>query len=67
MPDLSKVFKEINIALKKKAKLLIAEPAGHVTEQSFQITLENAGKNGFKIIDHPKINGSKTAVMEKIS
>ena len=67
MPDLSNIFKEINTALKEKAKLLIAEPSGHVTEQSFQTTLEIAKKNGFIIIDHPKINGSKTAVLEKIA
>jgi ubiquinone/menaquinone biosynthesis C-methylase UbiE len=66
MPDLNVIFKEVNSALKEKAKLLIAEPNGHVTDQSFQSTLDVALSNGFKLIDQPKVNGSKSAVLEKI-
>ncbi len=65
MPDLSIVFKEVNAALKIKSKMLIAEPNGHVTEQNFAGTLNAAKKNGFRIIGHPKIGGSKTALLEK--
>ncbi len=66
MPDLNIVFKELHAALKEKSKLLIAEPNGHVTEQSFHSTLDTAINNGFKLIDQPKVNGSITAVLQRI-
>jgi len=66
MPDLTAIFKEVNAVLKLKAKMLLAEPSGHVTDHDFKSTLDIALKTGFKLIDQPKINGSKTAVLEKI-
>ncbi len=66
MPDLNVVFKEVFTVLKINAKMLIAEPTGHVTEESFYETVRTAKENGFKIIGHPQINGSKTALLEKI-
>ncbi len=66
MPDLNVIFKEVYAALKINAKMLVAEPAGHVTEEGFYKTVETAVGNNFKVIDHPKINGSKAALLEKI-
>ncbi len=66
MPDLSVIFKEVNAVLKLNTKMLIAEPSGHVSDHNFKPTLDIALKTGFKLIDQPKVNGSKTAVLEKI-
>ncbi len=65
MPDLHTVFNEVHTVLKTNAKMLIAEPNGHITEDNFFETIKTAKEAGFKIINHPEINGSKTALLIK--
>ncbi len=65
MPDVLNVFKEMNEVLKPGAKMLIAEPNGHVTEEGFEVTLNAARKNNFKITGEPAIKGSLTTLLEK--
>ena len=66
MNDVSKVFNEVNKALKPNSKMLIAEPGGHVTKDAFELTMNSALKNNFKVIGKPLINGSQTALLQKI-
>lgn len=65
MNNVSNVFNEVNKALKPNSKMLIAEPAGHVTKEAFELTLNASLKNNFKIIGEPEIRGSLSALLEK--
>jgi len=59
------LFKEVYQSLKSGGKFLIAEPKGHVDEKGFQSTLSIAVESGFKILKHPPISGSLTALIVK--
>jgi ubiquinone/menaquinone biosynthesis C-methylase UbiE len=63
--DVSKLFKEVYHALKKKGKMLIAEPKGHVDEKNFQKTLSFANEAGLTVLDKPGISKSLTALLGK--
>ncbi len=65
MNNVSNVFNEVNKALKPNSKMLIAEPAGHVTKEAFELTLNASLKNNFKVIGEPEIRGSLSALLEK--
>lgn len=64
-PDESRFFTQTHAALKKSAKLLLAEPKGHVTTAEFNKTLTIAGKAGLTWIDSPVISLSHAALLEK--
>jgi ubiquinone/menaquinone biosynthesis C-methylase UbiE len=66
VPDVSTLFKEVYSSLKKKGKMLIAEPNGHVDEEQFKATLNAAKMNGFSIVSQPEIAKSLTALIEKV-
>lgn len=66
VPDKKKLFSEIIQSLKKDGLLLISEPNGHVTKEEFEKTLLIAQSNGMKVLNSPNINGSRSAVLEKI-
>jgi ubiquinone/menaquinone biosynthesis C-methylase UbiE len=65
VPDAAKLFAETASALKQGAKLLVAEPRGHVTEESFAKTVFLAEASGFRELDRPKIRSSRAIVLEK--
>jgi SAM-dependent methyltransferase len=65
MPDAVGFFKETHAALKPGAKLLLAEPKGHVNEKEFEVTLDAAKAAGFAVVDRPAIRGSRSAVLMK--
>ena len=64
--NMDNLFKQFNKTLKPKGKIFVAEPSFHVSNKMFQETLDIAQKNGFKIIEKPKILLSKAVVFEKI-
>lgn len=63
VPDQNKLFLEIKLLLKPEGKLMVAEPAIHVTRSMFQETLKRAGDAGFAVMENPKIFMSRTAVL----
>jgi len=63
VPDQNKLFLEIKLLLKPEGKLMVAEPAIHVTRSMFQETLKRAGDAGFAVTENPKIFMSRTAVL----
>ena len=65
MPDISAFFSQLYPSLKPKARLLIAEPKGHVSEKNFSETLSIAEKTGFLELGRPNIFRSRTALLEK--
>jgi ubiquinone/menaquinone biosynthesis C-methylase UbiE len=60
-----RLFIEIHRAMKPGAQLLIAEPTGHVTDESFKKMLETAINIGFDKVSTPEIRGSISVVLKK--
>jgi len=63
--DASSFFSEIYEGMKRSGKFLVIEPKGHVTEKAFEVSISVAGKNGFSVIDNPKIPRSRSVLFEK--
>jgi SAM-dependent methyltransferase len=56
---------DIHDALKPAAKLLLAEPKGHVSADAFEATLAAASEAGFKLESRPAIRRSHAAVLTR--
>ena len=63
--DQSNLFQETHAALKPGARLLVAEPRGHVSEAAFHTSLDLAHQSGFATVDAPRIGRSHVALLEK--
>lgn len=59
------LFKEIFNALKPGGKLLVAEPMGHVGQKHFEDSISLAQKEGFSIVQRPKIERSYSVLLSK--
>jgi ubiquinone/menaquinone biosynthesis C-methylase UbiE len=62
--DQKRFLSEIKNVLKKKGKLLIAEPNIHVTEKMFNKSLDIAAELGFNTIEIPKIFFSRAVILQ---
>jgi ubiquinone/menaquinone biosynthesis C-methylase UbiE len=60
--DASSLFSQIKAVLKPTGRLIVAEPAWHVSEKDFQVTLAMASAGGFNHIGQPKMPRSRTAL-----
>jgi ubiquinone/menaquinone biosynthesis C-methylase UbiE len=65
MPSAAKFFSEAAAALKPGATLFFAEPAGHVTLETFQSELDAAQNSGLFAKDRPPVRRSLAAVLRK--
>jgi ubiquinone/menaquinone biosynthesis C-methylase UbiE len=65
VPDVTNLMSEIYKALKKGGRLLISEPAGHVTEDGFRETIASARSVGFKKLESPTIRRSISQLLAK--
>lgn len=65
LPNSSMFFSEISEILKPGAKLLIAEPKGHVSKEEFEITVSVAEQSGFESAGRPRIPYSHAVILEK--
>ena len=63
VPDAAHFLAEIAAALKPGAKLLLAEPKGHVTEPQLAATLELAERAGLSLENRPPIPASRSALL----
>ena len=63
--DRAAFFAEIGAALKPGAKLLIAEPRGHVGESNFERTIAAASGSSLAVIGSPRIRRSRAALLER--
>ncbi len=59
------LFAESRDALKRGGRVLVAEPRGHESAASFELTLSIARETGFAVIGEPSIRGSRAALLEK--
>lgn len=64
-PDAARFFVEAARAMKAGATLLLAEPAGHVSEAEFANELASAAENGLKLVDRPSVRGCAAALLRK--
>lgn len=63
--DVQRFFSEVAAASKPGAKLLLAEPTGHVKPSEVEAELKDAGAAGFALVVHPAIPRMQTALLEK--
>ena len=64
-PDPAHFFAEVSAASRVGALLLLAEPSGHVRVAGFDSQLLCAEACGFRVVDHPKIRRSHTALLKR--
>ena len=67
VPDPDRFFQDVFAALKPGCKVLLAEPAGRVTEQQLAVTLEKAAVAGLRVESRPTLRSSRSAVLVKES
>jgi SAM-dependent methyltransferase len=65
LPDASRFFAEVGRACKPGAKVLLAEPRGHVKEPDFTAALSSAAAAGFSLQDRPSVPKSLAALLVK--
>jgi ubiquinone/menaquinone biosynthesis C-methylase UbiE len=63
LPDSRRFFEEARRALAPGGKVLLAEPAGHVSAAAFEATLAAASRAGFRQEPAPPIRRSRTALL----
>lgn len=68
VPDPDRLFAQLRAALGTGSRVLVAEPAGHVSEGQFGATLETAARHGLRVAYHPDIRGrrGRTALLEPV-
>jgi len=64
-PGASWFFRQVAEAMKPGASLLLAEPSGHVTEESFQAEIDAAIAAGFALTDRPAVRRSQAALLTR--
>ena len=65
MPSAELFFAEAAQAMKPGARLLLAEPAGHLGGEEFDRELNLAAKHGLSVADRPSIRRSLVAVLKR--
>ena len=66
VPSPLALFVDIHDALKRGAKMLLAEPLGHVSAKGYEGILNTAKSVGFTIESKPAIRRSRAAVLVRI-
>jgi len=66
MPSAAAFFREVAAASKPGARMLFAEPAGHVSEALFEEEVRAACDAGFRRLDSPSLRRSRTALLERV-
>lgn len=64
-PDLRHFFAEVARASKQNARVLLAEPRGHVRDDAFAAELAAAAATGLSVAERPAINRSQAALLFK--
>ena len=65
MPGSAPFFAEAAAALKPGARMLLAEPSGHVPPEKFEEELRDAGKAGLLVVERLMITRCTSALLEK--
>jgi len=67
VPDKAGFLSEVATLIKPQGRVLIVEPKWHVSESSFEETLEIAQSTGLLLISRPKILFSRAVLLQKNS
>jgi SAM-dependent methyltransferase len=65
LPAAAGFFREVAQASKPGARLLFAEPKGHVKAHTFDAELQAARDAGFALVESPSLSRSRAALLEK--
>jgi len=65
LPDAASFFRDVFRASRPEARLLLAEPAGHVSASEFGAELRAASAAGLTQIESPKIRRSRAALLQR--
>jgi ubiquinone/menaquinone biosynthesis C-methylase UbiE len=65
MPSASAFFADVSRAMKPGARMLVAEPSGHVNDAAFAEELNAAAAAGLRVLERPAIRRSFAAVLVK--
>lgn len=65
IPSYERFFQEVAAASRRRAQLLLVEPAGHVSDADFDEELRLARLAGFAIVDRPALSRSHAAVLTR--
>ena len=66
VPGEADFMRQLRAVLRPTGRLLVAEPAGHVTAEAFDTSLAAAAVAGFEIISRPKIRRSHAALLAPV-
>jgi SAM-dependent methyltransferase len=66
LPAPAPFFREVAGASKPGARLLFAEPAGHVTPFRFDEELQAARDAGFTLVESPSVRRCRAALLERV-
>lgn len=66
LPDAAQFFREVAGASKPGARLLVVEPAGHVSAAHFETELQAARDAGFRVVESPSPHRN-TALLERVA
>ena len=64
-PDAARFFAEVAHASKQNARVLLAEPRGHVSEKAFSEELAKADAAGLAVAERPAVSRSVAALLFK--
>jgi ubiquinone/menaquinone biosynthesis C-methylase UbiE len=64
VPDKERLFSEVYAVMKPTGKLLLAEPAGHVSKSDFEKTVSLARSAGFEVLQQPQISRSHAVLFQ---
>ena len=64
-PNAGRFFTEVSWALKQNARVLLAEPSGHVRDEAFAAELAAAAATGLAVAERPTIKRSQAALLFK--
>ena len=64
-PDAARFFAEVARASKQNARMLLAEPRGHVSDKAFAEELTKADATGLGVAERPAISRSQAALLFK--
>ncbi len=64
VPDKERLFSDVYAAMKPAGKVLIAEPAGHVSKAEFEKTVSLAQGAGFEVLEQPQIGRSHAVLLQ---
>ena len=65
VPQASILFQQIHAAMKPAGVFLCAEPKGHVSEESFQVTESLALHAGFQLIGRPEVKRARSVLLKR--